>query len=201
MPLPSPAEPKGRTLVPVWSLWGVGVSAAKSPLRGSMLQAILQSVVAMQRFGSHRTKSGHGRRPLKMTFMAGRSSGDRGAFHLEQPLILLHQRVLGLGQNELERGLVEILKRRHDRKGARRIPGSGWAIGVTGHIVAATQRAISAMPSWIGSIGKEGQSPRQAVNAAASRELRSCTRASMTRRRSVSSSSPAYCDHINHMHA
>ena len=39
----------------------------------------------------------------------------------------------------------------------------GWAIGVTGHIVAATQRAISAMPSWIGSIGKEGQSPRQAV--------------------------------------
>ena len=25
--------------------------------------------------------------------------------HLEQPLILLYQRVLGLGQNELERGL------------------------------------------------------------------------------------------------
>ena len=38
--------------------------------------------------------------------------------HLEQPLILLHQRVLGLGQNELERALVEILKRRNDRKPA-----------------------------------------------------------------------------------
>src|ERR1700746_1409316 len=38
--------------------------------------------------------------------------------HLEQPLILLYQRVLGLGQNELERGLVEILKRRDDRKAA-----------------------------------------------------------------------------------
>ena len=38
--------------------------------------------------------------------------------HLEQPLILLHQRVLGLGQDELERGLVEILKRRYDRKAA-----------------------------------------------------------------------------------
>ena len=40
------------------------------------------------------------------------------SLHLEQPLILLHQRVLGLGQDELERGLVEILKRRHDRKAA-----------------------------------------------------------------------------------
>ncbi len=38
--------------------------------------------------------------------------------HLEQPLILLHQCVLGLGQDELERGLVEILKRRYDRKAA-----------------------------------------------------------------------------------
>ena len=38
--------------------------------------------------------------------------------HLKQPLILLHQRVLGLGQNELERGLVEILERRYDRKAA-----------------------------------------------------------------------------------
>ena len=36
--------------------------------------------------------------------------------HLEQPLILLYQRVLGLGQNKLERGLVEILKRRYDGK-------------------------------------------------------------------------------------
>ena len=33
-------------------------------------------------------------------------------------MILLHQRVLGLGQNELERGLVEILERRYDRKAA-----------------------------------------------------------------------------------
>jgi hypothetical protein len=38
--------------------------------------------------------------------------------HLETPLILLHQRVLRMGQNELERGLVEILERRYDRKAA-----------------------------------------------------------------------------------
>lgn len=78
----------------------------------------------------------------------------------------------------------------------------GWTIGVMGDIVAATQRAISAVaviPSWIGSIGREGQSPRQAANSAAGRELRSCTRASMTRRSGASSSSPAYCDHIKHM--
>ena len=30
--------------------------------------------------------------------------------HLEQPLILLHQCVLGLGENELQRRLVEILE-------------------------------------------------------------------------------------------
>src|SRR6266404_1279061 len=39
-------------------------------------------------------------------------------FHLEQPLVLLHQRVLGLGENELEGGLVEILERGHDRQSA-----------------------------------------------------------------------------------
>src|SRR6202051_4271782 len=44
--------------------------------------------------------------------------GETDPLHLEQPLILLYQRVLGLGQNELERGLVEILKRRYDRKAA-----------------------------------------------------------------------------------
>jgi hypothetical protein len=80
----------------------------------------------------------------------------------------------------------------------------GWTIGVTGDIVAATQRAISAVaviPSWIGSIGRQGQSPRQPANSAAGREVRSCTKASTTRRSSASSSSPAYCDHINHMHA
>jgi hypothetical protein len=80
----------------------------------------------------------------------------------------------------------------------------GRTIGVTGDIVAATQRAIlavAAIPSWIGSIGREGQSPRQAANVAAGRELRSCNRISMARRSSASSSSPAYCDHINHMHA
>jgi hypothetical protein len=33
-------------------------------------------------------------------------------------VILLDKRVLGLGQDGLERGLVEILKRRHDRKAA-----------------------------------------------------------------------------------
>src|SRR5262249_21389521 len=34
--------------------------------------------------------------------------------HLEQPLVLLHQRVLGLGENELEGRLVEVLERGHD---------------------------------------------------------------------------------------
>jgi hypothetical protein len=78
----------------------------------------------------------------------------------------------------------------------------GRTIGVTGDIVAAAQRAISAVaviPSWIGSIGGEGQSPRQPANSAAGRELRSCTRASMAPRSSASSSSPAYCDHFKHM--
>ena len=65
----------------------------------------------------------------------------------------------------------------------------GRTIGVTGDIVAATQRAIlavAAIPSWIGSIGREGQSPRQAANAAAGRELRSCNKISMARRSSAS---------------
>src|SRR6266542_3275305 len=31
--------------------------------------------------------------------------------HLEQPLVLLHKRVLGLRENELERWLIEILER------------------------------------------------------------------------------------------
>src|SRR3984957_15714919 len=43
---------------------------------------------------------------------------EMDTLHLKQPLILLYQRVLGLGQNELERGLVEILQRRYDRKPA-----------------------------------------------------------------------------------
>src|SRR5262249_60525553 len=38
--------------------------------------------------------------------------------HLEQPLVLFHQRVLGLGKNELERGLVEILERGNDGQSA-----------------------------------------------------------------------------------
>jgi hypothetical protein len=47
--------------------------------------------------------------------------------HLEQPLILLNQRVLRMGQNELERGLVEILKRRYDRKAADKFRYQGRA--------------------------------------------------------------------------
>jgi hypothetical protein len=73
---------------------------------------------------------------------------------------------------------------------------------VVGDVVAATHRAISAVaviPSWIGSIGREGQSPRHPANSAAERELRSCTGASTTRKSSASSSTPAYCDHIKHM--
>src|SRR5215468_801724 len=38
--------------------------------------------------------------------------------HLEQPLVLFHQRILGLGENELERGFIEILERRHDGQSA-----------------------------------------------------------------------------------
>src|SRR2546425_2683712 len=38
--------------------------------------------------------------------------------HLEQPLVLLHQRVLWLGENELERGLVEVLERGNDGQSA-----------------------------------------------------------------------------------
>src|SRR6516165_12753964 len=34
--------------------------------------------------------------------------------HLEQPLVLFDQRVLGLGENELKGRLVEILERGHD---------------------------------------------------------------------------------------
>jgi hypothetical protein len=80
----------------------------------------------------------------------------------------------------------------------------GRTIGVTDDIVAATQRAILAVaviPSWIGSIGREGQSSRHPATLAAERELRPCTRVSMTRRGSASKSSSAYCDRINHMHA
>ena len=93
---------------------------------------------------------------------------------------------------------------RHDNSNVAHLdePVVGRTIGVTGDIVAAAQRAISAVaviPSWIGSIGREGQSPRQPANSAAGRELRSCTRASMVPRSSASSSSPAYCNPIKHM--
>jgi hypothetical protein len=44
-------------------------------------------------------------------------------FHLEQPLMLLHQRVLGLGENELERRLVEVLERGHHRQSADEFVG------------------------------------------------------------------------------
>src|SRR6516225_5524266 len=38
--------------------------------------------------------------------------------HLEQPLVLFHQRILGLGENELERGFIEVLERGHDGQSA-----------------------------------------------------------------------------------
>src|SRR5262245_36621616 len=44
--------------------------------------------------------------------------GQIDRLHLEQPLVLLHQRVLGLGENELERGLVEVLERGDHRQPA-----------------------------------------------------------------------------------
>ena len=46
----------------------------------------------------------------------GKRQIDR--FHLEQPLVLLDQRVLRLDQDFLQRRLVEILKRRDDRQAA-----------------------------------------------------------------------------------
>src|SRR5580704_9823958 len=55
---------------------------------------------------------------LAMALSASAATVRSTPLHLEQPLILLHQRVLGLGQNELERGLVEILKCRDDWKAA-----------------------------------------------------------------------------------
>lgn len=86
----------------------------------------------------------------------------------------------------------------HDESVVRR------TIGVTGDIVAATQRAILAVaviPSWIGSIGTERQSPRQPANSVAGREPRSCNKVSMTHGSDASNSSSAHCDHINHIHA
>ena len=59
-----------------------------------------------------------GRSPSWRWHRVLRRHTELNPFHLEQPLILLHQRVLGLGQNKLKRGLVEILKRRYDRKAA-----------------------------------------------------------------------------------
>ena len=55
---------------------------------------------------------------LAMAPSASLRHSEIDPLHREQLLILLHQRVLGLGQDELERGLVEILKRRDDRKAA-----------------------------------------------------------------------------------
>src|SRR5204862_3570053 len=48
--------------------------------------------------------------------LLGKREIDR--LHLEQPLVLLHQRVLGLGENELEGGLVEVLERGHHGQSA-----------------------------------------------------------------------------------
>src|SRR6266852_5634378 len=44
--------------------------------------------------------------------------GQLDVLHLEQPLILLHQRVLRIGQNLLERSFVEILQRGDHRQAA-----------------------------------------------------------------------------------
>ena len=44
--------------------------------------------------------------------------GQINSLHLEQLPILFHQRVLGLRQDALERGLVEVLERGYDRKPA-----------------------------------------------------------------------------------
>src|SRR5205085_6909925 len=40
------------------------------------------------------------------------------ALHLEQPLVLLYQRVLRLGENALQRRLVEVFERGDDRQAA-----------------------------------------------------------------------------------
>ena len=46
------------------------------------------------------------------------SAREIDRFHLEQPLVLLHQRVLGLRENELKGRLVEILERGDDGQSA-----------------------------------------------------------------------------------
>src|SRR5262249_33653875 len=51
---------------------------------------------------------------------AKRLFGERevDGFHLEQPLVLFYQRVLRLGQDLLQRSLVEVLERRDHRQAA-----------------------------------------------------------------------------------
>src|ERR1700722_6467502 len=44
--------------------------------------------------------------------------GQFDVLHLEQTLILLHQRVLRIGEDLLQRSLVEVFERRHDRQTA-----------------------------------------------------------------------------------
>src|SRR3954469_16410849 len=47
--------------------------------------------------------------------------GQFDVFHLEQPLVLFHERVLRIGEDFLQRGLVEILQRRDDREAAHEL--------------------------------------------------------------------------------
>src|SRR5262249_16954882 len=68
--------------------------------------------------------------------------------HLEQPLVLLHQCVLGLGENELEGRLVEVLEGGHDGQSTDEFRdqaifqrSSGWA-----------SRKISPVPRSSGAI-------------------------------------------------
>src|SRR5262249_26878812 len=44
--------------------------------------------------------------------------GQVDVLHLEQPLVLFHQRVLGIGEDLLQRGLIEVFQRVDDRQTA-----------------------------------------------------------------------------------
>src|SRR5262249_50787139 len=68
--------------------------------------------------------------------------------HLEQPLVLFHQRVLGLGENELEGGLVEILERGHH--GSR--PTNSGIRPYFNRSSGSTSRKISPVPRSSGAV-------------------------------------------------
>jgi hypothetical protein len=68
------------------------------------------------------------RRPRVPVLRSIRLAGDRAkrlvgegrvdVLHLELPLVLFHQRILGIGEDVLQRGLVEVFQHSDDRQTA-----------------------------------------------------------------------------------